>query len=155
MSEKSIVFPPQYFTPTFCYKIESDDDVNHESKVAILCRTVAKMEVTAVLVYKISPYHIDVVAYDVQTWDMNYRADDVGDRYFAATIKSDGCSHFFFGDKARDDGYIHICGYETALLLKATVAAAFVIAKQSIPTWNDSSAATVADDIGPYALHLL
>lgn len=58
---------------------------------------------------KIEDHYIDFTIHEIISWtaddDKNSPIDY--EKYISGSMKWDGCSHFYFGDK---DGYIHLCG---------------------------------------------
>jgi len=62
--------------------------------------------------------------------------------YAKAYIKSDGCSHFYFtGEDSENcddiDGYYHICGHSSYAVHLITLAFAYEVAKEQIPSFKD------------------
>ena len=63
-------------------------------------------------------YNLKFEVYEVNSWTENEETGAYGvtcdlELYLSGTIKWDGCSHVFFGeknDKGNPSGYLHLCG---------------------------------------------
>jgi len=57
---------------------------------------------------------MDFEVYEVTAWDCDEANTPLeADLYMTGTIKWDGCSHVWFGEKdenGKQDGYLHLCG---------------------------------------------
>ena len=78
-------------------------------------------------------------------WRREYFAEDVsgtdlpqpdfekGGRFIDGTIKWDGCAHLNFGD---EDGYIHVCGEDTAAAVRFVLASVFDLARIHVRAYD-------------------
>lgn len=92
-------------------------------------------------------YYISFEVYDVIAWGEDkdtgkYTIPSNVELYLTATIKWDGCSHFWFGEEedGKQDGYINVCGkhcFEEHIMLMREL---YEFGSKNIKCWDDEVA---------------
>lgn len=71
-----------------------------ERQVTLFILTITKLE----------DHYCDWTCEEVSAWDGDSNKPVDCQQYVRGSIKWDGCSHIWFGEKSECDGYLHLCG---------------------------------------------
>lgn len=83
-------------------------------------------------------HYMKFEVFEVEGWDENDVASDI-ELYVTGTIKWDGCSHIWFGEKnaeGKQDGYLHLCGKIFWTRHAAVMLAIYELAEKTIKNYD-------------------
>lgn len=83
----------------------------------------------------ISETHIDITVFEINQWSLDNEPHiESSEKYLSAYIKSDACSHWWFGDS---DKYLHLCGTLFIERHCEVVKKVWELAKNKIIGWDE------------------
>jgi hypothetical protein len=86
-----------------------------------------------------SDHHIAFEVYEVVSWNGEDDTPYEKELYLEGTVKWDGCSHVWFGEKdekGNQDGYLHLCGKYYWDLHSELMTKVYDYAANNIPRYN-------------------